>query len=186
MIATLRYTTSGLQVAPSAGQTAKWNISCNGLFDPDITYTGHQPLYFDTFSAVYNHYTVINSVLTARCYNATAAIQQAGVMIEDDITSSTTIDTLKEASTSQWTTLALNSNSRSVKTFKYPYSARRVLGYDPYTSLASRTPYTQNPSEQSFFLLWNVDTASGVSSVYWDIEVVYTAFFTELRTPTQS
>lgn len=36
-------------------------FSANGLYDPNTTGTGHQPLYFDQLAAVYNHYTVLKS-----------------------------------------------------------------------------------------------------------------------------
>lgn len=36
-------------------------FSANGLFDPDITSTGHQPHYYDEFSALYNKYRVLSS-----------------------------------------------------------------------------------------------------------------------------
>lgn len=33
----------------------------NGCFDPQITATGHQPYYWDTYTSVYNYYAVLSS-----------------------------------------------------------------------------------------------------------------------------
>lgn len=36
-------------------------FSCNGMYDPDVTSTGHQPRGFDQYMQFYNHYTVIGA-----------------------------------------------------------------------------------------------------------------------------
>lgn len=43
------------------GALAYYLFSANGLYDPDITSTGGQPLYFDQLSPIYDHYTVMAS-----------------------------------------------------------------------------------------------------------------------------
>lgn len=40
-------------------------FSANGMYDPDITGTGHQPRGFDQYMQFYQHYTVIGSKLKA-------------------------------------------------------------------------------------------------------------------------
>jgi hypothetical protein len=47
-------------LSSSAG-VATCNFSGNSLYDPDITFTGHQPYYYDRYSALYQYYTVIGS-----------------------------------------------------------------------------------------------------------------------------
>lgn len=43
------------------GALGTYLFSANGLFDPDITSTGQQPLYFDQCAVIYDHYTVMAS-----------------------------------------------------------------------------------------------------------------------------
>lgn len=48
-----------------SGNLSSYRIACNGLYDPDITATGHQPLGFDQLSPFYAKMTVIGSHITA-------------------------------------------------------------------------------------------------------------------------
>lgn len=53
----------------TAGAIATRQFVCNGLYDPDYTGAGHQPMYFDQLSALYNHYTCIGSKITIKGLN---------------------------------------------------------------------------------------------------------------------
>jgi len=76
----------GLNAA--AGALVDYVFSANGMYDPDITSTGHQPYAFDTMMSMYNHYTVIGSKI-----KVTAVNNQAGqpfhlaVALRDNATS---------------------------------------------------------------------------------------------------
>ena len=50
-----------VSVSGSAGIPFKYQFSCNGLYDPNITGTGHQPMYFDQVTPIYNQYRVIGA-----------------------------------------------------------------------------------------------------------------------------
>lgn len=59
---TLRYFGNFIAVNPGAAGIADTHVfSANGLYDPDITGTGHQPIGFDQLMVIYDHYTVIGS-----------------------------------------------------------------------------------------------------------------------------
>ena len=62
MVATLRYcsTISITQAVTAIGNT---NLCCNSIYDPDLTNLGHQPYGHDTYSTIYNQYTVLKSRL---------------------------------------------------------------------------------------------------------------------------
>lgn len=61
---TLRYADSQ-DVSASVGAFA-WQFRGNGPYDPDVTYTGVQPPYFDQWAALYDRYTVLSSTITVR------------------------------------------------------------------------------------------------------------------------
>lgn len=49
---------------PAAGQLAYYMIRANGVYDPNRTGTGHQPLGYDLWSSVYQHCVVLRSRIT--------------------------------------------------------------------------------------------------------------------------
>ncbi len=47
-------------------------LAANGLYDPDITGTGHQPMGFDQLMSFFQHYVVVSAKITAQFLNADA------------------------------------------------------------------------------------------------------------------
>lgn len=67
--AKLRYATA---IAIDSGTTiASHTFSANGIFDPDITGTGHQPLLRDEYNLLYLHYRVLSSKIKITPYTGT-------------------------------------------------------------------------------------------------------------------
>lgn len=63
-VASLRYVDL-VTLDPGAGAIASHVFRANSCFDPDNTGTGHQPLLYDEYSALYSQYRVLSSKLTA-------------------------------------------------------------------------------------------------------------------------
>lgn len=59
-----------IDLDPAAGGQANHVFRANGLFDPDVTGTGHQPRGFDQWMSAYKNFTVIGSKITAKCSSA--------------------------------------------------------------------------------------------------------------------
>lgn len=57
---TLRYA-DVIDVGTFGTSVVGYDFTANGLFDPDITGTGHQPMGFDQMMSFFRHYTVIGS-----------------------------------------------------------------------------------------------------------------------------
>jgi len=63
-----------ISLNPTAGELGStgsnvWQFSANGMYDPDITGTGHQPLYYDNYTALYDRYHVKYSTITVTVVN---------------------------------------------------------------------------------------------------------------------
>jgi len=54
-----------IRLDPTVGGVPKTYVfRANSLFDPDYSFTGHQPLYYDQYSAIYKAYKVYGSKIT--------------------------------------------------------------------------------------------------------------------------
>lgn len=56
---------------PSASGIASYVFAANGMYDPNITSTGHQPSGFDQNMAFFDHYSVLESTIMCKYANAT-------------------------------------------------------------------------------------------------------------------
>lgn len=183
---TLRYYSKGLSLNPgAAGVLATYVISANGLYDPDITGVGHQPMGFDQLMAFYNHYTVIGSRLKATFLNNDATNDCiVGVYTASDSSLTTVaIGTLIEQGDITYTycnnaTIGGNNSTiiRSVGIGKY-MGRSNILSEDDF-----RGDVSNNPAEQVYFHCVAAPTGTAdMSALTLNIEIEYITIFTEPR-----
>lgn len=171
-------------VTSTTGTMANYLFSCNGMYDPDYTGSGHQPLYFDQMSAIYDHYCVIGSKCTMKVLNnsATNGLIACGLMINDDTAVvATGISSMSEQSTaSRPRYITYNSSSPVNLTGKW--SARKTFGKNPLANTELQGTSAANPTEQSYFnfYLQCVDSVSTVS-VYIEVMIEYIAIWKEIK-----
>jgi hypothetical protein len=185
LIAKLRYH-DGEPLTVAAGAIAKYVYRWNSMFDPDQSGVGHQPLFRDTFAAVYDQYAVISAVAKVKFINTSSVAFYVGAVIEDDVTSSTTLDTLCEQTHGWHMLLPAQAGSLSSTSVTIPWSCKKVLNIDPFTSEAYKTAVGSNPTEESDLTVWALSIDASANTVHYDIEFEYTVLWTELSTPTQS
>lgn len=101
----LRYVDT-VTLAPSTGAST-YRFSANGMYDPDISGTGHQPLGFDQYMLLYDHYKVLKSKITVQfCLPATDVQADDCVLaiyLDDDVGSISNIGTAIEQGNTVWT-----------------------------------------------------------------------------------
>lgn len=56
-----------------------YTFSANGMYDPNVTSTGHQPNGFDQLMSLYNHYTVIDSTCRLQPVQTVGSNQTPGM-----------------------------------------------------------------------------------------------------------
>jgi len=128
-------------------------FSCNGLFDPDVTGTGHQPRGFDQLMLFYDHYVVKRAKLTARLYNnSTAVPSQVFVTVRDNsVPSSSYLDYL-ESSITKTAQLGVEGASNGTKTITYSVDVGNFLGRrDPLSDPQLKGSNAANPTEGCSF-----------------------------------
>jgi len=187
LISKLRYVDT-YSLSSSGGSTGKQILYLNSTFDPDNTGTGHQPLYRDTFAAIYDQYAVISADVTVTFVsNATTSPMRIGMVIDDDNSTSTTVNTLCEQSNGVNALLPNATGAPSMHVFKMHWDCKKILQIDPFASETYKTAVGSNPTEISSLLLWAAPadlTSTTVTIV--SVELEQMVLWTELTSPTQS
>lgn len=187
LLTKLRYNDT-YNLTSTAGTIAKQVMGLNSIFDPDISGGGHQPLYRDTFAAVYDQYSVVSSKITVQFANLhTATSAHVGLLLDDDSSTSSTYSVLMEQNRGINTLLAPLAGGLSVNKLSLNFDCQRDLGIDPYTSETYKTAIGSNATEVMDCLVWAApaDTSS-TGTVQAVVTIEYLVFFTELQTPTSS
>lgn len=172
---------SFIQLTSIGGATANYQFTCNGLFDPDITGAGHQPMYFDQLSAIYNHYTVIGSRISYRISHGNTANGPIVVnsFINDDNTIAAVGDSLSEQSTSKSRTIPTGSNNMYYLTNKW--SAKKTFKGGILSNYLFRGDASNNPPEASLFTLTAYEALGGTATINVEVNIEYVAIWQELR-----
>lgn len=176
-----------VQLTTAAGGMGRYTFSANGMYDPNITGTGHQPMYFDQLSGLYNHYVVIGSKIKVRLvpYNQSQPALQFALFLNDDTTlTPTTVDGVAEQTKAVSRLYPATQAYPASVTCKF--SARKVFGPSIMANTALQGSNSANPAEQQFFdLVYSVPTATGMS--WWaECEIDYIAIWSERKDVGQS
>lgn len=171
-------------VTTSGSGLQSYQFRCNGMYDPDSTGVGSQPLYFDQLAAVYNHYTVISSHIKVTSIPAPNTTEDAYRIIlflnDGNAITPATSEAIAEQTSAVSTVCSSLNPSTSV--LERSWSLARAFG-----GRVSESRFTGNagadPSEQTIYNIVVQAMDGGVSSVavYHDVEIEYTAVWSELK-----
>lgn len=172
------------------GALAVYKFATNGLYDPNITGTGHQPMYFDNLSALYNHYTVTRSWFTVEgqiVTDATTAPSSLfGVYIDDDATTiATSATTMCEESSASYKVIPLQS-TEPIKISKR-WEAAQFFGNDVIGNDNLQGTAASNPTEISVFTVFlQGNTAATNARFTGTVTITYEAQWEELKPQPQN
>lgn len=175
------YVTIGTLLS-TAGSQPTAIYSCNGMYDPDISGAGHQPMYFDQLTAIYNHYTVLSSKITIRARaRASGVAAGLGVYINDDATVTPTDFTGRaEHTDSVYKTVGTSGSEETVIVKRW--SAAKNFGPNPLSDPNLQGTAAANPTEiQNFTMfLTPLDGATSCTIDYL-VTIEYDACWQELK-----
>lgn len=191
----LTYAEVALSVVGTTGLAGNYFFAANGMFDPNVTGTGHQPMGFDQMMLMYNHYTVLSSKITVVANNNSAANTYADVAVylSPDTTSITDPSRLMENGYLVWKPLypvgvqgaivTLNLDCNVASYFARDKNKRELLEDTELYGTAAA-----NPTDIVYFVVCAFDGVGGVntSTVLFRVEIEYEAIFWEPRKLTQS
>lgn len=182
---THKYNETIVLTTGALGALNTYNFSCNGMYDPNVSGTGHQPLYFDQVGAMYNHYTVIGSKITVTFSNQTGVDNNnrpctVGILVTDDGTITGTVDTLKENGYARWKWTGSLGYEKAIVTNKW--SAKKTFGGSIMGNDQLQGTPNVNPTEQSYYTLFVSSEQSAIaSSIVADVSITYIAVWDELK-----
>lgn len=187
--AVLRYNTSA-QLSSTSGLMKNYTMRANSVFDPDYTSVGHQPMGFDQWSLLFNHYVVLGAKMKVRFMNesgSTSAMPPyyCGVLITDQVAfpytnSSSVIEAQKgNSKMSQWIYPSFITQNFSAKKYFNVTDVR-----DNFDRLGASV--TANPQEGAYYQIWMAPVGSQTAAVTADITIEYIVEFCEPKDLAQS
>lgn len=186
----LRYTDT-VSMSVVAGALKEYAYNCNGLFDPNRSGVGHQPMFFDQYMTIYNKYKVIGSKINVKIFQGTAAIPeiQCILIVNDDNTVAPAVDinqliewgllnSTKMLGGYYGPTIPQQMNSR--------WSLRRYFK-DKYFDDSLIGSASANPTDESCYIIafQALDRSSNVN-LSFQVTVDYIVDFFELKDVAQS
>lgn len=179
----LRYFENHLSINPGVGGTSdEYVFSANGLYDPNISGTGHQPLGFDQLMAMYDHYTVIASSITVFARNADATYGQfMGVRASDNATESVDPEEIVENGRCAYRPLNQGGQANDQCTVNYGLNVSKFMGRPNIMSEDElRGSISANPADQCYFKVFGFpDQAVDSGTIVFAVQIDYVAVFTE-------
>jgi len=177
----LRYFGNFIGLNPGIGGIAASHVfSANGLYDPDITGGGHQPIGFDEYMALYDHYTVIGAKIRVYFNNTDGSNPQFGtVTVRDRATVSTDTREIVENGYVAMCNLAQSGTGGDKGQVATSVDIAKFLGRTNVLADSQlKGTSAANPTEQAYFHVSGfpadqVDAGSITATVVIDYDVMF-------------
>lgn len=171
------------QITSATGNVGIYQYRANGMYDPNITGTGHQPYYFDQMSALYDHYTVIGSKILIKATplsTLTNPMLIACYKNDDATVTPTKMSDYIEQSESSWALFPVDSCSPA--TLNMSWSAKQTFGGSVLGNDNLQGTGSSDPTEQTVYTI-AVQSTDGLTNQAIVVEVLieYIAVWDELR-----
>lgn len=173
--------TLALTIPFSVGMVKQF-MSCNGMYDPNVSLGGHQPLYFDQMAALYDHYLVIGSKITVTFPPPADANMNVGIYIDDDAGNSlTSSDTVTEQT--QAVRALLTPNATTSFQLTKSWSAKKYFGGSILANTELQGTSGANPTEQSYYMIFCQSQTSPTAAYTYNpiVSIEYIAIWKELK-----
>lgn len=177
----LRYVET-IGLISSAGSVARNVFSPQNCFDPNVTGTGHQPMYFDQLTAIYARYKVhgatIRVTFSATSEVAGTAIGAVGIIAGSAQTISSDVNTNMEDNHGVSTILNGRNGNSGQKILYLTYQPKRDLGISvDDDSLV--TPINTGAGTYYWNVWWSDLSAPASSNCTATVEISYDVEFVD-------
>lgn len=174
---TLRYVEADARTVGALGTTAR-AFSCNGIYDPDVSGTGTQPLYFDQLMSIYGTYHVEKSRMT---FKATGQVSNAIEKVCFIDSSTAALTTIGSATMRPGARVTVGTPSVGPLEDQVLYwDCKRYHGNDSIDNVSLQGSASANPTDQEYFITSFTDMSGGGCTMYVSIMIEYTVVFSNL------
>lgn len=163
---------------PGIATCATHVFSANGLYDPNITGTGHQPTGFDQLMAIFGEYVVVGSTIKVTFQNnqagATTALQ-CGIYLSRVTSTSTTPLPYIENGNGVYTAAENSGSGSGIKVLNYSCDMSKQTSMDITKDQTYSGTASSNPSEQRYYFVWvgPLDQASDLGAATVCVEITF-------------
>lgn len=167
----------------TSGAYTEYKIKCNGMYDPNTTGIGHQPLYFDQLMEIYDHYCVTSSKIVVTPVPSTSTQALIIVLFKDDdtTTNTTSAQAAIERPGASYATAQCASSALYPRSLTSKWSAKETFAGDPLSREELSGSSTADPTEITTYVICGQDSAVVTSIIVLTIRVEYTVTFYELK-----
>lgn len=186
-------------VTTAAGGLGQFELSCNGIFDPDNAgATTHQPMYRDQLAAIYNKYVVLSSTATFTFHlaatSAAPAILVGCCILPFSGAAPGQAVTLAEQPTAIWKVIpgvqaTPQDAYQTVNRITIKWDTKKSFGGDVIDNTSLGADIGANPTEQTFFNFFCQDAAAtpaAISALVVTAIVTYNVQWFDLNTESAS
>jgi len=175
-----------ISISPTGQASTAYVMSANGMYDPNLSGGGHQPMGFDQLMALYEHYTVRQGKITVNFTNESATeCGFVGIALFPSDSVETSYYKLVENGLLTRSFIApRNGDPKSACQLTTPFNIGKIngrpgniTGDDLY-----RGDSASNPTEQTYLHVFAYNPANvNTMAVRCDILIEFEAVFTEPR-----
>jgi len=179
-----------ITLTSTSGVMATYQWSCNGMYDPNATGGGHQPMLFDQLTTLYNHYQVVGSKFRVKILPHTSNTVTSNFVCfinDDTVFETSSIDGNAEQTGAKATQIGIPSGGNKPLARSLFWSSKRKFGTSALQNDNLQGTVSTNPSEQSFYslCLQAFDQSNSVQLQVF-VEIDYCAIWSELKDVDQS
>lgn len=173
-----------LPAATGGGFSRQYIFSANGIFDPNISGTGHQPLFHDEMEKLYKYYVVIASFAKLTFDNNDTTQQMYGCICSQDQSFSSNTQTLVEQY--GYRKMSTNSQRNYPLVIKGSYDAKKKQNVTLKQLISDSDQLTDpgaNPGgkQQFYYTFWTAPFNSGTTLAAQNafIEITYVTMWVQ-------
>ncbi len=174
----LKYSTFATHTHTS-GAIQEFDFRGNSVFDPDYTYGGHQPVYFDQIALVYMYYRVKSCHIKVSIHNLTSGVPATAVIVPvRELNPVTAWSAYSEQSLAK--TISVNDIGGPTTVITGSMSTARIFDGQLELDQDFGSLVTTNPAKQWYWVLvTNSTNSASTSSCIVQVELVYDVEFSQ-------